>query len=417
MRIGFFTDTYTPQINGVVTSIELFRHELERLGHTVLVCAPTPRQSSDTDRIVRVPSMKFVFQPEMRVAAPYSVEAMRAIKAMDLDIIHSHDPFAIGLLGLAVAKRYRIPYVHTYHTLYPEYVHYIWETRFTKELAARLSRDFCARCDAVVAPSTKIERALRGWGYHGMLKVVPTGVDTSEFERAPAEDVARIRAEFGVGPDERMLLFVGRLGKEKSIDLLVRTLPHLREGARLVIAGNGPYRPELEALIAQLRVADRVGFVGYLDRRRIALAYQAADIFVFASTSETQGLVISEAMAAGVPIVAVDDLAVADMVKDGENGLLVPGNEIAMATAIDHVLGDEERRLQMGVASERLAEELSIEHQTLRLLSVYDQVLRRKRAEARLRLRARARLRRVGARLIRPSALAVRMRKLGRRFE
>lgn len=413
MRIGFFTDTYTPQINGVVTSIELFRRELERMGHTVLVIAPSPKQPSDTERIVRMPSVPFVFQPEMRAAMPYSVDAMRAVKAMDLDIIHSHDPFAIGLFGLAVAKRYRIPYVHTYHTLYPEYVHYIWETRFTKELAARLSRDFCNRCDAVIAPSTKIERALRTWGYNGLLRVVPTGVDTHEFDPAPDTEIEAFRAEVGLRPGERMLLYMGRLGKEKSIDLLVRALPHLRANARLVIAGNGPYRPELEALIAQLRITDRVTFAGYLDRRRVSLAYQAADIFVFASTSETQGLVISEAMAAGVPIVAVDDLAIADMVKSGANGTLVQQNEGRLAEAIDEILADEGLRRRMAGESKRLAEALSIPRQTERLVALYEQVLRRKRAEARLKLRARARLRRVGARLIRPTTIAV--RRLGKR--
>lgn len=414
MRIGFFTDTYTPQINGVVTSIELFRRELERLGHTVLVVAPTPKQPSDTDCIVRMPSVKFAFQPEMRLASPYSIEAMRAVKAMDLDVIHSHDPFAIGLFGLAVAKRYRIPYVHTYHTMYPEYVHYIWETRFTKELAARLSRDFCNRCDAVIAPSTKIEHALREWGFNGLMRVIPTGVDTTEFSPAPAGDIAALRTGLGVAPDERMLLFMGRLGKEKSIDLLVRALPHLHtESVRLVIAGNGPYRPELESLIAQLHVTDKVTFAGYLDRARVALAYQAADMFVFASTSETQGLVISEAMAAGLPIVAVADLAIADMVRNGVNGTLVRPDEGWMASAIDQLLADDDLRRRMAAESARLAEELSIEHQTERLVALYEQVLRRKRAEARLRLRTRARLRRVGARLISSPTTVV--RRFGKR--
>lgn len=413
MRIGFFTDTYTPQINGVVTSIELFRKELERMGHTVLVVAPTPKQPTDTDCIVRMPSVKFAFQPEMRVATPYSVEAMRAIRAMDLDVIHSHDPFSIGLLGLAVAIRYRIPYVHTYHTLYPEYVHYIWETRFTKELAARLSRDFCNRCDAVIAPSTKIREALREWGYEGLLKVIPTGVDMGEFAPAPPEEIAAFRASLGVAPDERMLLFMGRVGKEKSIDLLVKAMPHLRTNARLVIAGNGPYRPELEALIAQLRVGDRVSFAGYLDRRHVSLAYQAADVFTFASTSETQGLVIAEAMAAGLPVVAVDDSAIADAVQNGVNGLLVRPDETWIASGIDDILGDDALRRRMSAQSACLAEELSIPHQTERLVSLYEQVLRRKRAEARLKMRSRARLRRVGARLMRPGAVVV--RRFGRR--
>ena len=176
MRIGFFSDTYTPQINGVVTSIKLFADALERQGHEVYIFAPTPRQPTDGPRIVRIPSLPFAFQPEMRMAAIYSAHAYRLARRANLDIIHSHDPFAVGLFGLAVAKQFRLPYVHTYHTLYPEYVHYVWETRFTRAMAERLSREFCDQCDLVLAPSTKIERALEEWGVTAPIELVPTGV-------------------------------------------------------------------------------------------------------------------------------------------------------------------------------------------------------------------------------------------------
>ncbi|PKQ15237.1 MAG: 1,2-diacylglycerol 3-glucosyltransferase, partial [Actinobacteria bacterium HGW-Actinobacteria-7] len=158
MRIGFFTDTYTPQINGVVTSICLFKAALEARGHEVYVFAPTPEHEDDGDFTVRFRSMPFVFQPEMRLASPISIEALRLIDEVDLDVVHSHDPFAIGLFGLTVARRRKIPYVHTYHTLYPDYVHYVWETRLTKKLAERLSREFCEQCSSIVAPSTKVEQ-------------------------------------------------------------------------------------------------------------------------------------------------------------------------------------------------------------------------------------------------------------------
>jgi 1,2-diacylglycerol 3-alpha-glucosyltransferase len=186
MRIGFFTDTYTPQINGVVTSIQLFARALERQGHSVYIFAPSPRQASDGPHVIRIPSLPFAFQPEMRVAAIYSAHAHRLVRRANLDVVHSHDPFAIGLFGLAMAKRFRLPYVHTYHTLYPEYVHYVWETEFTRDIAERLSRDFCNQCDTVIAPSTKINRALTEWGVRKPVVTLPTGVDTHTFSERPA---------------------------------------------------------------------------------------------------------------------------------------------------------------------------------------------------------------------------------------
>ena len=304
MRIGFFTDTYTPQINGVVSSIRLFADALERQGHEVYIFAPTPRQPTDGPRVVRIPSVPFVFQPEMRLASLYSQQAYRLARRANLDIVHSHDPFAVGLFGLAVAKRFRLPYVHTYHTLYPEYVHYVWETRFTRAMAERLSREFCDQCDLVLAPSTKIERALNAWGVTAPVEILPTGVDAARFANPDMEAAANLRRRFAIPETDRLLTFVGRVGLEKNIDLLVEAIARVKTpGARLLIVGNGPYRAELDAHIASLGVADRVTFTGYLQGDDVAAAYAASDAFFFASLSETQGLVVAEAMASGLPTI------------------------------------------------------------------------------------------------------------------
>lgn len=384
MRIGFFTDTYTPQINGVVTSIKLFTDALERMGHEVYIFAPTPRQPTDGPRIVRIPSIPFVFQPEMRVASIYSQQAYSLVRKADLDIIHSHDPFAIGLFGLAVAKRFRLPYVHTYHTLYPEYVHYIWETQFTRAMAERLSREFCDQCDLVLAPSTKIERALSHWGVTAPLKLLPTGVDTERY-CAPAPGAAEaLRARFGIRPEERLLTFVGRIGLEKNIDALVDAIGYVRTpGTRLMIVGNGPYRPALEKRIEDLGISDRVTFTGYLQREDVVAAYAASDLLFFASLSETQGLVIAEAMASGLPVVAVQDLAIGDAVTDGVNGFLVPEDPRALAEAADSVLSDPALRAAMGEASRRRADEFAIDRIAAQLAGFYEELARKKPAARR----------------------------------
>jgi len=376
LRIGFFTDTYTPQINGVVTSISLFANELERQGHAVYIFAPTPRQPKDGAHVVRLPSVPFAFQPEMRLAAAYDARAHGLVKRANLDIMHSHDPFAVGVFGLAMAKRFRVPYVHTYHTLYPEYVHYIWDTWLTRELAERMSRDFCNQCDTVIAPSTKIREALLEWGTRKPIVTLPTGVNAARYAERDEAGVAAFRTRFGIKPGERLLTFVGRLGLEKNIDALIDAMNFVRTpGAKLMIVGDGPYRADLERHAKKDHISDKVLFCGYLRRDDVTRAYQASDLFFFSSLSETQGLVVGEALASGLPVVAVNDLAIADAVTDGSNGFLVPEDPQALAQAADRILGDADLRQTMSAAAVLRAEELSIGNQTQRLLGVYEGLL------------------------------------------
>lgn len=390
MRIGFFTDTYTPQINGVVTSICLFKEELERRGHKVHIFAPGPDRDDDGDDVSRFRSVPFVFQPEMRLASPISIEALRVLDDLDLDVIHSHDPFSIGLFGLSVARRHRIPYVHTYHTLYPEYVHYVWETRLTKKFAERLSRDFCQRCTSIVAPSTKVERYLREWGVTVPVDVIATGIDVAKYSTPDPARVEALRASADLRPDERVLLFMGRLGREKSVELLLRALWHSRvPNVRLLIGGDGPHRAELEAMVDELNLRKRVTFLGYLKGADAVAAYHLAHAFAFASTTETQGLVIGEAMAAGLPVIAVEDHAVEDFVITGRTGLITPAFPEALAHAFDDLLGDESRRLEFARAATDRARHFSIEHETERLERHYDRAIelrKRRRRFARLAL-------------------------------
>jgi len=376
MRIGFFTDTYTPQINGVVTSISLFRRALIERGHEVYVFAPTPEHVDDDRFTVRFKSLPFAFQPEMRLASPISIEALRVLDKVDLDIVHSHDPFAVGLFGLNVARRHKIPYVHTYHTMYPEYVHYVWETRLTKKLAERLSREFCEQCSSIIAPSTKVERYLRNWGVTRPIDVIATGVDTVRYAKVDRERIDALAKRAAVRPEERVLLFMGRLGKEKNVELLLRALWHSRlPNTRLLIGGDGPNRESLEALVAELDLADRVTFLGYLKGDDAVAAYHLAHAFVFASTSETQGLVIGEAMAAGLPVIAVEDHAVEDFVISGRTGIITPGRPDDLGAAIDQLMGDESRRADLARSALARANSFSIEHQAERLEHHYQHTI------------------------------------------
>jgi len=376
MKIGFFTDTYTPQINGVVTSINLFMAALEKRGHEVYVFAPDPDHHDDGDLVVRFPSLPFMFQKEMRLAFPLSYEALRVLDKVDFDIIHSHDPFAIGLFGLSVARRHKIPYVHTYHTLYPEYVHYIWDTRLTRRLAEILSREFCEACDSIIAPSSKVEGYLYDWGVKQQIKVIATGVDVDRYSQADASRVSSLRTRLNLSGDEKVMMFMGRLGREKNIDLLLHALWYSRQPSlHLLVCGDGPYRDELESLAKELDVESQVTFAGYLKGEDSIAAYHAADAFVFASTTETQGLVIGEAMAAGLPVIAVRDSATCDFVTHGLNGLITSHRADALAAACDDLLfNDELLRAYSANASKSIAD-YSIDRQAERLEAHYLDVI------------------------------------------
>jgi 1,2-diacylglycerol 3-alpha-glucosyltransferase len=376
MRIGFFTDTYTPQINGVVTSIRLFARALERQGHSVYIFAPTPRQPGDGPHVIRIPSVPFAFQPEMRLASLYSAHAHRLVRRANLDVVHAQDPFAIGLFGFAVSKQYRLPYVYTHHAMFAEYVHYVWDTTLTRELAERLTRDFCNQCDTVISPSTKITRSLEEDGVRRPVVTLPTGVDAATFSERDPEAVAKLRRRFDLPDDAKLLTFVGRLGLEKNIDLLVDAMSFVRDpNARLLIVGDGPYHSHLVRHIKKDRLGDRVTFTGYLGREDVRAAYHASEALFFASKTETQGLVITEAMASGLPVVAVHDLAIADAVTDGENGFLTAEDPQALAKAADRVLGDAALRSAMSVAALRRADELCIDKQAAKLVAIYEGLL------------------------------------------
>jgi glycosyltransferase involved in cell wall biosynthesis len=298
------------------------------------------------------------------------------LDAVDLDIVHSHDPFAIGLFGLNVARRHKVPYVHTYHTLYPEYVHYVWETRLTKKLAERLSREFCEQCSSIIAPSTKVQRYLREWGVTVPIDVIATGIDIDKYAMVDHGAINRLAELIDLQPEDRVLLFMGRLGKEKSVDMLLRALWHSRLPAtRLLIGGDGPYRSELEDLVSELDLASRVDFLGYLKGGDAVAAYHLAHAFAFASTTETQGLVIGEAMAAGLPVIAVEDHAVEDFVIHGRTGLMVPGRLEDLAHAFDELLGDDERLQQYSEAAITRAAHFSIARQAELLERHYEHAI------------------------------------------
>ncbi|HAZ30951.1 TPA: glycosyltransferase family 4 protein [Candidatus Acetothermia bacterium] len=378
MKIGLFTDTYVPDTNGVVTVIRLMERELTRAGHRVYVFAPAyPGHAEVRADVHRFPSVRMVLYEGMRIALPVvSRSVLRRISS--LDIVHSHDPFSVGQVAFWAARWYKIPHVHTYHTLYMEYRRYLPRPlRPPPRTVEHLSRTFCNRCDTIVAPSRPMEKELRTYGVTVPIYPLPFGVDEEDFAH-PIE--WNMRQESGLVTND-LLLFAGRLGWEKNVDFLLRAFRQLlpeRPHARLVIAGGGPHHKNLEQLAADLGVADKVTFTGQLPRERLIDLYKQATLFVFASKTETQGLVLVEAMMAGLPPVALGRMGALDVVTHGETGLLVEEDESEFAAACLRLLANEGERRRLGEAARAWAVSQSARSSTAKLIRIYEEVAARR---------------------------------------
>jgi 1,2-diacylglycerol 3-alpha-glucosyltransferase len=337
MKIGMFSDSYLPYASGVVRSVETSTKELRRAGDEVFIVAPKyPGFVDHDEQILRFPSYRFSHDSDFRLALPYNRQLIGDIRRMGLDVIHSHSPFLLGRLAISVGRALGIPVVFTHHTLYAEYGHYVkWLPRpITRHIVNRYVVDYCQRANLVIAPTLAIGNLLVGLGIERPVEILETGVDLREFAD---EETIDIRQRYGLSPEQFVLLFVGRLGREKNLKtLLEATAPILkaRTNVRLVLAGDGPERRSLEELAREHGVAEKTIFTGVLGRREVVSAYKASDLFVFSSLTETQGLVISEALAASLPVVAVRAFGVEQMVRDGVDGLLTQPSAEELSRAI-----------------------------------------------------------------------------------
>jgi len=378
MRIGIFTDTYVPDINGVVTVVRLMERELRKLGHEVIVFAPSHPGAHGTESdVFRFRSVRFIFYSGMRVALPYDRRAFQILRT--LDIVHSQDPFSVGLVGFWAAVRYQIPHIHTYHTLYTEYRKYLpLPIRPSRRMVEHMSRIFCNRCDAVIAPSKSIEQALLRYGIHVPIYVLPFGVDTEAFLQP---EVWNLRETLGLPHHAAILLHVGRLGWEKNVEFIIRSFQYivaLRSDTWLVLVGDGPHRPVLERLVRELNLVNKVIFLGRIPKEQLIDAYRQATLFVFASKTETQGLVVMEALTAGLPVVALNAMGVRDFILQGKTGLLVEEDEKLFADACLSLLNDPEWRKTMGQTARQWAMARSAQASALQLVAIYEAVRARR---------------------------------------
>lgn len=387
MRILMISDVYFPRINGVSTSIESFRHALAEQGIEVQVVAPSyPAPHTDDARITRVPARQVPFDPEDRLMRGQALrQALGNLGPLPCDLVHVQTPFAAHYAGLRHARRKRLPCIATYHTHFEEYLYnYVPAVpkAALRSFARTLARRQCNTLDAVVVPSSAMQDTLVDYGVTAPLHRVPTGIPVEHFGahcdtgcRPASTD---FRKRFDIPADAPVALFVGRTAHEKNIGFLLDALPHALQRTPalvLVIAGEGPALPALKRQASTLGVAANVRFVGYLDRMlELPACYAAADLFVFASRTETQGLVLLEAMAAGLPVLAFAALGTREIVEPRRGALPAPQEASAFGAAMAALIEDPQRRKAMSLSARAFAGEWTTEACARRLAGVYHTV-------------------------------------------
>ncbi|MGJ7457872.1 glycosyltransferase [Halomonas sp. RA08-2] len=379
LRVGMYSNNYFPFVSGVTVSVERLRHGLEALGDRVLLFVPRYSEpGDDDDNIERAPTLlAFGETGEFRLSNPFLSRLRRRLRAFTPDIIHVHHPFWLGSLGLFMGRRLKVPVVYTYHTRLEHYAHFVPlpGLLFRNLISHYLIRRFSNQCQGVVVPTDSAEEYLRVIGVTTNTLVQPTGIDVDRFRAVDESRLAELRAALGIADDEVVLVSVSRISREKNIDFMLEALAELnRQGEhrfRLLLVGDGPARAHVQARVEALGLSERVMLVGAVPPDEMPLYYHLGAIFVFASKSETQGMVILEAMAAGLPVVTVRSSGIDDVVREGENGFKTPENRVVWAERLGTLMADPDLRARLGEQARVFAESHDVDAFARRIHDFY----------------------------------------------
>lgn len=360
-------------LGGVSAAVETLRGSLERLGHRVVVVAPRmPGTPAREDGVIRVPAVPAPTYPDFALPLPLAPALARRLQALDLDVFHAQHPFLLGASARRLARAAGRPLVFTHHTLYDRYAHYVPLPRpLVRWGAVRWSTRFANGADLVVVPSAALRERLRAQGVRRPIEVVPTGTEPARFHPG---DRRAARDALGLPASARLLLYVGRLDREKNLEFLLEAFAAVAArvaGAEFLLVGRGMREAALREVAARRGIGARVRFAGGVPREAVVRYYQAADVFVFASTTETQGLAVLEAMSVGVPVVAVRASGVEEAVVDGVTGLLVPEHPGTFAAAVQLVLTDPDLAAKLAGGAREAVLRLTADAQAARLATLY----------------------------------------------
>jgi 1,2-diacylglycerol 3-alpha-glucosyltransferase len=381
LRILMISDVYFPRINGVSTSIKTFKDELEAMGNKVTLIAPAYHQDQSRDpTIIRIPSRYLPLDPEDRLMRSHKIHNLvDELSSSQYDILHIHTPFIAHYAGVSLAKKLNIPCVETYHTYFEEYLfHYIpfLPKAWLKYAARRFTRTQCNDLNAVIVPSTAMHEVLRNYGVNTPVEVIPTGIELDKFKHANG---VSFRKKHNIPVDRPTLTFIGRVAFEKNIDFLLKVVNKVRHHipeVLLLIAGEGPALPHLKKYTRQLKLINNIQFLGYLDRNKALLdCYACADAFVFASRTETQGLVLLEAMALGVPLISTAVMGTKDILVPGRGALVAEESVDDFASKVIQLLSDKTLRTDLSSQALEYVKNWSAAAMALKLLHFYEKAI------------------------------------------
>ena len=390
MRIGLFTDSYPPYINGVSTSVAMLKKALEKAGHTVYVVTVSSNalkyEIDEENNIIKIPGIPIGIY-DYRISRIYPIKMINTMKNWHLDVIHSHTEFGIGIFARLFAKQFNIPLVHTYHTLYEDYTHYITHGYFdksSKKIVEYLTKFYCDKtATELIVPTNKIYKLFKDkYEFEKNIHIIPTGIEVDRFftENVNKKDVDNLRKKLGLTKKDYVIIFVGRLAEEKNVEFLLNSQKVLQEkipNLKLLIVGDGPDKEKYEELAKKLEIDKTTIFNGKASWEEIPLYYHCANLFATASTTETQGLTVIEAMATGIPALCIDDESFKGTVVDDLNGKIFKTNKEYEQDVIE-LYQDKNKYKNISNQARVQAEHCSSRSYAEKVLEVYERAIKTK---------------------------------------
>ena len=379
MNILMVTNTYLPHVGGVAQSVSRFTEEYRKRGHRVVVLAPafSGEAPANDEDVVRVPALQNFNGSDFSVRLPVPATLLSGLKDFTPDVVHSHHPFLLGDTAYRLARQHRVPLIFTHHTMYERYTHYVpGDSPDLKRFAIELSTGYANLCNRVIAPSESIAEILHERGVRTSISSVPTGIDTEKFADGDGDNFRKLHK---LKPDAFIVGHVGRLAPEKNLAFLAEAVAgfmrHEPDSAFVVI-GDGPSKKDIQRIFKKAGMSNRLIMPGSLSGQALVDAYQSFSVFAFASHSETQGMVVAEAMSCSIPVIALDAAGVREVVRDGENGFLLPVQDkhSFLAALRRYKRMSEKDRAAFQQAARRTAEEVSIGNTAEKMLSIYGEL-------------------------------------------
>ena len=391
MRIGLFTDSYPPYINGVSTSVAMLKKALEKKGHTVYVVTVSNNalkyEIDEKNHIIKIPGIPIGIY-DYRISRIYPLTMINTMRSWKLDVIHSHTEFGIGIFARLFAKQFNIPLVHTYHTLYEDYTHYITHGYFeksSKKIVEYLTKFYCDKtATELIVPTNKIYKLFKEkYSFEKNIHIIPTGIEVDRFftENVDKKEIEKLRKKIKLTKKDFVVIFVGRLAEEKNVEFLLKSQKELQEkipNIKLLIVGDGPDKEKYEQLAKEYGIDKTTIFNGKASWEEIPLYYHCANLFATASTTETQGLTVIEAMAAEIPAICIEDESFKGTLTDELNGIFFTNNKEYEQSIIE-LFNNKEKYQYLSKQARIAAEHCSSSNYADRVLEVYERAIKSKK--------------------------------------